>query len=230
MFLVVLSIVATALIIVVLAGETAAVAGMDGDQLASLVFLGLIGATLAASVMAGGQRAGSLIRQIAVSAAIILALAAGHQYRFELQDAVSRIGASLLPGATRTATDEDGGMAVTISRSQRHFATRADVNGQTLRFIIDTGASSIVLTHDDAARAGFDIDALRYVVPVMTANGAARAAPVTIDRIVIGGIERTGLSALVAEKDQLFENLLGMNFLDTLKGFEVTGNRLVLRD
>jgi aspartyl protease family protein len=53
---------------------------------------------------------------------------------------------------------------------------------------------------------------------------------VTIDRIAIGGIERAGLSALVAEDGQLFENLLGMNFLDTLSGFEVAGDRLVLRD
>ncbi|MCR9122741.1 MAG: TIGR02281 family clan AA aspartic protease [Phyllobacteriaceae bacterium] len=230
MFFIVLAIIAGALIVLFVAGDTTAIAGMSGDQFASLVFLGLIGTTLAASILAGRQRAGDLLRQIAIWVAIILALVAGYEYRFELQDAASRISAGLVPGSARTATAEDGSRTVTISRNQRHFATSADVNGQTLRFIVDTGASSIVLTHDDAARAGFDTDALRYVVPVMTANGATRAAPVTIDRIAIGGIERTGLSALVAEDGQLFENLLGMNFLDTLAGFEVTGNRLLLRD
>ncbi|WP_306025856.1 TIGR02281 family clan AA aspartic protease [Oceaniradius stylonematis] len=230
MFFIVLAIIAGALIVLFAAGDTTAIAGMSGDQFASLVFLGLIGTTLAASLLAGRQRAGDLIRQIAIWVAIILALVAGYEYRFELQDATSRISAGLVPGSARTATAEDGSRTVTISRNQRHFATRADVNGQPLRFIVDTGASSIVLTHDAAASAGFDTDALRYVVPVMTANGTTRAAPVTIDRIAIGGIERAGLSALVAEDGQLFKNLLGMNFLDTLSGFEVAGDRLVLRD
>ena len=119
---------------------------------------------------------------------------------------------------------------MTITRNRNHFATRAEVNGEPLQFIVDTGASTVVLTQDDAARAGFDTDRLRYIVPVMTANGRTQAAPVRIERMSVGDIERTDIAALVAEEGQLFENLLGMNFLDTLAGFEVTGDRLVLRD
>lgn len=230
MFYLALAVIVATLAILFFAGENADIGGLSGDQFASVVFLGLIGTAIASGLLASRQRLMTTLQQIAIWIAIILALVAGYEYRFELQDAASRIGAGLVPGSARTATAEDGSRTVTISRNQRHFATRADVNGEPLRFIVDTGASSIVLTHDAAARAGFDTDTLRYVVPVMTANGTTRAAPVTIDRIVIGGIERTRLSALVAEDGQLFENLLGMNFLDTLAGFEVAGDRLVLRD
>ena len=230
MFFIVLTVIAAALAILFLAGDGAAIAGMSGDQFARLVFLGLIGTTLAASIVAGRQRLGSLLRQMAIWGAIILALVVGYEYRFDLQRMASRVTSGVVPGAPVSATDDAGRRTVTITRNQRHFATRADVNGTPLRFIVDTGASSVVLTRADAERIGFDTADLRYVVPVMTANGMARAAPVRLEEMRVGGIARTGISALVAQEGQLFENLLGMNFLDTLSGFDVSGDRLTLRE
>lgn len=230
MFFIVLAIIAAALIILFVAGDTTAIAGMSGDQFASLVFLGLIGTALAASILAGRQRMGSLLQQMAIWAAIILSLVVGYEYRFELQEVASRVTSGVVPGAPVSATDNAGRQTVTITRNQRHFATSAQINGTPLQFIVDTGASSVVLTHDDAERAGFETADLRYVVPVMTANGMARAAPIRIDEMSVGGIARTNVAALVAEDGQLFENLLGMNFLNTLSGFEVSGNRLILRE
>lgn len=230
MFFVVLSIIAAALVILFLAGDTTAIAGMSGDQFASVVFLGLIGTTLAASILAGRQRIGSLLQQIALWVAIILALVVGYEYRFELQEMASRVSSGVVPGAPVSATDDNGRQTVSITRNRRHFATQAEVNGTPLRFIIDTGASSVVLTHEAAERIGIDMDGLTFRVPVMTANGMASAAPIRLDEMRVGGIVRGDISALVAEEGQLFENLLGMNFLDTLSGFEVTGNRLILRE
>ncbi len=211
-------------------GDTGSLAGLSGDQLASLVFLGLMGTLVASGMVAGRQRLGSMARQALVWAAVIVALVTAYEYRYELQSVASRVSAGLIPGAPIATVSADGARSVTISRSQRHFATSATVNGQPLRFIVDTGASTVVLTHDNATRIGFATGDLDYVVPVATANGMTRAAPVSLETMDVGGIARTDVDALVAEPGALFENLLGMNFLDTLSGFEVTGDRLTLRD
>ncbi len=93
----------------------------------------------------------------------------------------------------------------------------------------DTGASAVVLTQDAAKAAGLPLDFLNYSVAVETANGRTRAAPVTLDRIKIGGIEERAVPALIAQPGQLRTSLLGMSFLTRLKSSEVRGERLVLR-
>lgn len=211
-------------------GDTGGLAGLSGDQVASLVFLTLMGTLVASGMVAGRRRLGSMARQALVWLAIVAALVTAYEYRFELQNVASRVSAGLIPGAPIATVSADGARSVTISRSHRHFATSAEVNGETLRFIVDTGASTVVLTHEDARRIGFATQDLGFVVPVATANGMTRAASVRIATMEVGGIARTDVEALVAEPGALFENLLGMTFLDTLSGFEVTGNRLTLRE
>lgn len=222
--------IAVTLAVLFFIGDSGTLAGLSGDQVASLVFLTLMGTLVASGMVAGRHRLGSMARQAVAWVAIIIGLVTAYEYRFELQNVASRVSAGLIPGAPIATVSADGARSVTISRSQRHFATSATVNGETLRFIVDTGASTVVLTHDNARRIGFAMDDLDYVVPVATANGMTRAAPVRLETMDVGGIVRTDLEALVAEPGALFENLLGMNYLDTLSGFEVTGDRLILRD
>lgn len=219
-----------ALVVLFFMGDGGTLAGLSGDQAASLVFVALLGTLVASGMAAGRQRLGMMARQALAWAAIVIGLVTAYEFRFELQNVASRVSAGLIPGAPIATVNADGARSVTISRSQRHFETSATVNGESLRFIIDTGASTVVLTHDNARRIGFDIDDLDYVVPVATANGMTRAAPVRLETMEVGGIMRSDLEALVAEPGALFENLLGMNYLDTLSGFEVTGDRLILRD
>jgi aspartyl protease family protein len=114
--------------------------------------------------------------------------------------------------------------------SNGHFGIRGDVNGQPVNFIIDTGASSTVLTARDARHAGFDPDALNYQTPIQTANGTARAARVVADTVSVGTIERRRVPVFVVEDHLLSDSLLGMNFLGTLSSFEVRGDRMILRD
>lgn len=219
-----------ALFVLFAIGDGGSLAGLDGDQIASLVFLSLIGTLVASGLIAGRQRLGSMARQALIWTGIVVMLIAGYEYRYELQNAASRVSAGLIPGSPMSATGADGSQTVTITRNRRHFATSARVNGEPLRFIIDTGASTVVLTHEDADAIGFDTSTLDYVIPVATANGMTRAAPISLQSMEVGGIVRRDVAALVAEPGQLFENLLGMNFLDTLAGFEVRGDRLILRD
>jgi aspartyl protease family protein len=95
--------------------------------------------------------------------------------------------------------------------------------------VFDTGASSIVLTHDDAKAAGLPLELLDYTVNIDTANGRARAAKVTLDRIGIGSLVERSVDALVAQPGQLQTSLLGMSFLNRLQKWEVSGDRLFLR-
>ncbi len=95
--------------------------------------------------------------------------------------------------------------------------------------VLDTGASSVVLTRDDAKAAGLPLEVLAYTANIDTANGRTRAAPVTLDRIAIGGLVERSVEALVAQPGQLKTSLLGMSFLNRLQSWEVRGDRLLLR-
>jgi aspartyl protease family protein len=95
--------------------------------------------------------------------------------------------------------------------------------------VLDTGASSVVLTQDDARAAGLPLEVLNYTVGIDTANGRTRAAPVTLDRVAIGGLEERSVDALVVQPGQLRTSLLGMSFLNRLQSWQVNGDRLMLR-
>jgi aspartyl protease family protein len=87
----------------------------------------------------------------------------------------------------------------------------------------------VVLTQDAAKAAGLPLEVLSYNVNVDTANGRTRAAAVTLDRLAVGHIEERAVPALIAQPGQLKTSLLGMTFLNRLTGWEVRGDRLVMR-
>ena len=86
-----------------------------------------------------------------------------------------------------------------------------------------------MLTQEAAKAAGLPLEVLDYTVNVDTANGRTRAAPVTLDRLAVGGLVERSVPALVAQPGQLKTSLLGMSFLNRLESWEVRGDRLVLR-
>lgn len=206
-------------------------AGLDGDQFMRLVYLGLLVTLLASGLLGSGIGIGRGVRNLAIWAAIVIGLVAGYQYRYEVQDIASRLTAGLVPGSPISSRDTEGRIAVVLDRmGNGHFFVRAEVNGALTPMVVDTGATTTVLTAGDARRAGFDPAALAYNIPVMTANGAARAARVTADRLAVGEIGRDRIEMLVAEDGRLEQSLLGMNFLSSLSGFDVRGDRLTLYD
>jgi aspartyl protease family protein len=109
------------------------------------------------------------------------------------------------------------------------FDVTAQINGARISMVLDTGASSVVLTREDAAAAGLPLEILAYTANIDTANGRTRAAPVTLDRIAVGGLVERSVAALVAQPGQLKTSLLGMSFLNRLQSWEVRGDRLLLR-
>jgi aspartyl protease family protein len=110
------------------------------------------------------------------------------------------------------------------------FAVRARVDDVPVTMLIDTGASFVTLTLVDATGTGVDPASLAFTVPIRTANGVIRAAPITIGKLVVGTIVRENLRALVTPPDTLSQSLLGMSFLETLESFAISGDRLVLND
>lgn len=109
-----------------------------------------------------------------------------------------------------------------------HYVIEAMVNGRPVTFLVDTGATEIVLTLDDARRLGFEPRTLRYTQRFRTANGEVRGAPVRLREIRIGQLQLYDLQASVNEAP-LGISLLGMSFLERLAGYEVRDGRLVLR-
>ena len=219
------------LIVLVMANSSGQVLGLDTDSFGNLVYLGALGALVASGILASGQRFGQTVRLLAMWLLVILVFMAGYEYRYELQDVASRVSGGIIPGSPLSVTDGDGRAIVTLrQRVDGHFEADVDVNGETVRAIVDTGATSTVLSAADAERAGFDPSALIFNIPVSTANGTANAARIVADEVAVGGIVRKDLPLLVAESGRLDQSLLGMNFIGTLSGFDVRGDRLVLRD
>jgi len=170
------------------------------------------------------QRFSHALQSAVAWALIALALVLAYTYRYELRDVSDRVLAELIPG--RAASK---GRTVEIARSAGgSFAVAMQVNGARIPMVLDTGASAVVLTQDAARTAGLPIEVLNYSVHVDTANGRTRAAPVTLDRISVGGITERSVPALIAQGG-LRTNLLGMSFLNRLESWEVRGDRLLLR-
>jgi aspartyl protease family protein len=119
--------------------------------------------------------------------------------------------------------------AVQISRGQGgEFALQAKINGIATPMVIDTGATSVVLTHETAKAIGLPLELLEYDVDLETAGGHTTAARLTLDRLAIGKLVERSVPALVVPRGQMKVNLLGMSFLDRLESWEVHADSLML--
>ena len=114
------------------------------------------------------------------------------------------------------------------SDRQGHFQVEARVEGRFIDFVVDTGASLVVLRESSAAQAGIRPQPRDYTAIAVTANGKIKAARATIERIEVGGITVYDVPALVLPDEALAKNLLGVSFLSRLKRYEYANGRLVL--
>jgi aspartyl protease family protein len=108
-----------------------------------------------------------------------------------------------------------------------HYYIQATVNDAPVRFVLDTGATSIVLTQEDAIAAGLDPSALNYFARAMTANGEVRTAPVRLDRLTLGSVTDQNVRAVV-NAGEMSESLMGMTYLQRWGRIEIAGNTLTL--
>lgn len=219
------------LVLLILNHDGGRTLGIDNNDFGRLVTLSAIGTMMGAGILASRRQWGESLRQAAVWLLIILALATGYLYRFDLQQVGNRLTAGLIPGRAVVTTGANGEQILVINKGvSGHFEADVSIDGTPLRMMVDTGASSIVLTYDDAMRLGINADNLVFSIEVSTANGRAMAAPVTLRQVAIGPIMRGTIRGMVTQPGQLDQSLLGMSFLETLGSIEITRDELRLKD
>ncbi|MEM9010787.1 MAG: TIGR02281 family clan AA aspartic protease [Pseudomonadota bacterium] len=183
-----------------------------------IVYLSLIGAVVLISLLSSYRRQLGKAAQHAIVWALVFggALLLGG-YEDELRAALQPKQAVLLEGEV-----------IELRRaSDGHFYAELDVNGAPVTFIIDTGASGIVLTREDALIAGIDPESLRYLGTANTANGSVAIAATTVDTLRLGPREDRDVRVSV-NSGAMPDSLLGMAYLNRFQRIEFEGSRLRL--
>ncbi|HTW36296.1 MAG TPA: TIGR02281 family clan AA aspartic protease [Rhizomicrobium sp.] len=197
----------------------------DWDKFRLINLIGFLILLSAGIVMGRRFRTRDTLRNLAIWCAAFAVLGIGYTFRNELSAIGERVRGELIPSyAVATGPHE---MTLTAGEDGG-FYVDGEVNGAPAHFMIDTGATDIVLSPADAQRAGIDIAALDYSRPSQTANGAGWGAPAHVARLVVGGIELDDVPVTV-NKAPMDSSLLGQAFLRRLDSFEARNGRLTLR-
>ena len=167
------------------------------------------------------QTVRNILLWLGVGAVLVL----GFSYQDELMGIGQRLRADLIPGTPlQTAAGE---MVISASEGGG-FHANGTVNGTPVRFLVDTGASSIVLSPADAKRLGIDLNTLVFNRAYETANGIGYGASTTVDELTVGHIRLTNVPVSINQAP-MRSSLLGMTFLNRMKSFNISGRKLVLR-
>jgi aspartyl protease family protein len=191
---------------------------MTGDQIAQLTYLALLGVAIGFWVLMrvrGGF--GQLAQYAAIWGLIFLGVIAAVGLWGDIRQTVA---------PQQSVAVNEG--RITVPRSaDGHYYLTLEVNGTPTRFMVDTGASEVVLTRAAADRAGIDTDGLAYFGRALTANGEVATAPVRLDSIGTGPLTERGFRAWV-NSGEMPEPLLGMSYLNRFERIEIAGGELVL--
>jgi aspartyl protease family protein len=218
--------IAVALVLLIVRHDQGTIAGLSEDDFGSLAYkLALLVAVGSAVLVFFRHRLVQAVTAALLWVVIGLALVVAYTYRAELHEVGDRVLGEFIPGRPVSH-----GRTVEIARSHAgEFQVATQVNGTRVAMVLDTGASAVVLTQDAAKAAGLPLEMLAYTVNIDTANGRARAAAVTLDRLGVGTIVERAVPALIAQPGQLKTSLLGMSFLNRLESYSVTSDKLILR-
>lgn len=111
-----------------------------------------------------------------------------------------------------------------------HYVAEAEINGATILVMVDTGATGVALSYEDAEKAGLRPRGLDFDVPVNTANGMVKAARVTLRRVEVDNVRVRDVDGLVLPEGAMQGSLLGMSFLGRLSSFKIENGVLYLRN
>lgn len=191
------------------------------DLTYSLILLAALGASAVF-----GRRFGKVpfMRHGLAWLGIGLAIFVGYSFRDEAGSVFNRLLGELVPGQAQVSGED----VIVRMSANGHFVVRAEVEGRPVTFLVDTGASDVVLSPEDARRIGIDLRSLTYSKIYQTANGTVKGAPVELRVISIGPLSVRNVRASVNSAD-MGGSLLGMSFLEKLSGFEVRRNSLILK-
>lgn len=217
---------AALLIVLVVRHDAGTILGLDIGNFGRMGVLLALLAFVSFGVFRG-LRASEVLKNALIWILIALALVTIYSFKTELQMVASRVTGQLVPGMAVTSSDDN---SITVSRGRNgHFSLRAEIAQTPIDMLIDTGASTVVLTYEDAKKVGIDVDTLNFQTPVETANGMTLFARIVLDSIKVGNIEQNTVRAAIAQQGNLQQSLLGNSFLDRLSSYEFAGSQLVLR-
>ena len=191
---------------------------MEKAEIASLIYLGLLAIALLGSLVSYNRHQIGRVAQYALI------------WGFIFVGAIASVG--LWPELRNSLVSQQsvvtGTGEVVVPRAyDGHYYLTLDLNGVPTRFVIDTGASEVVLTPQDAGRAGIDVAGLNYNSRAMTANGMVQTASIRLDRVVLGDIEDRQVPAVV-NGAPMQESLLGMSYLNRFDRIAIEDGQMVL--
>jgi aspartyl protease family protein len=190
---------------------------MSTDQIMQLTYLVLLAAAIGGSaIVAGRSNMGKMAQQAAIWALIFVGVVGA----YGLWEDISR---DVNPRQALV----DGGTIAVPRGFDGHYHLTLDINGTPISFVVDTGASQVVLSQRDAARIGLDPAGLEYSRSANTANGMVRTAPVVLEQVALEGITDRNIAAVV-NGGEMDTSLLGMTYLGLYNRIEITNGELVL--
>lgn len=188
---------------------------MESEQISRLVYFGLVLAALGGWMIVEYRgRMGAALRGLLAWGLILVGVAAG----YGLWTDIARQGGSaqmVAPNRVEVPRAADG-----------HYYLTLQVNGRPLQFMVDTGASNIVMSRDDARAVGIEPEGLAFIGTANTANGTVRTARVRLDSLQLAGFDDGGIAAFVTE-GEMQGSLLGLDYLRHWR-IEIEGGRLIL--
>jgi aspartyl protease family protein len=191
---------------------------LSGDQIGSLIYLVLLGTVLLGwLVVSNRKNLGKLAQYAAVWGFIFIGAIVAIGLWTDIRQTVAPRQSVMMEGARIEVPQAPDG----------HYYLTLGVNGAPVRFVVDTGASELVLSHTDAMRAGIDFDKLVFSGRAYTANGMVDTAPVTLDTVQLGPVTETDVRAVVNGTD-MQDSLLGMTYLRRFDRLEISNGRMVL--
>lgn len=193
------------------------------DDTGSLIYAVLLLVLVASSLFARRLPLGETLKMALTWVLIFAALFVVFTFRSDLKIVWDRVATEM---GLRDGLQEDGTIRIPKDPSG-HFSVDATVNGREVRFMVDSGATTTSMSLSAAKAANVDVSTTGFSVIVETANGTTEMQRARLERLNVGPIKRQDFPVLVS--DTLGDtNLLGMNFLNTLKGWRVEGDTLVL--
>nr|WP_025313118.1 TIGR02281 family clan AA aspartic protease [Roseibacterium elongatum] len=191
---------------------------MNGEQIGSLIYLALLGTAIAGWMVASNRRnIGKLTQYAAIWIFIFLGAVVAVGLFTDIRNDL----------APRQSVMMQGQRIEVPQAADGHFYLTLGVNGTPVRFVVDTGATEMVLSRRDAARAGIDLDALIYTGRAYTANGMVQTSPVRLETLELGGMVERGVRAVI-NHGEMPDSLLGMRYLQRFDRLEISDQRLVL--
>jgi len=191
---------------------------MDSNDTGRLIYLVLLGCVIGGYFFISNRdRLGEMARQAAMWGLIFIGAIAGYGLWSDIRTEV-------MP---RQAVFADGGRIEVPRAMDGHYYLTLQVDGTPVKFVVDTGATDIVLSRQDAARAGISLNDLVYSGVAGTANGTVRTARVKADTLALGPLVDRNVPVWVNE-GAMNTSLLGMAYLQRFSRLEITGGTLVL--